>query len=177
MFNLNLFFHFFSICLVFSTFMVVVVRHPVFSLLFLVASFIFSTFLLFLLECEFLALLFIIGVTISLSACLIECSHFRATIIRVFKCKNLLDSYMQGYVNFLVNKYGIKKLLWFIEAVLKSSIIRNNFTSFGVNNNWLMSNKHSQSNLNICHKSTSSNLGFVGFIEVFWVLIEVKKQL
>jgi len=40
--------------------MVVVVRHPVFSLLFLVASFIFSTFLLFLLECEFLALLFII---------------------------------------------------------------------------------------------------------------------
>jgi NADH-quinone oxidoreductase subunit J len=40
--------------------MVIVSKHPVFSLLFLVGSFIFSSFLLFLVECEFLALLFII---------------------------------------------------------------------------------------------------------------------
>jgi NADH-quinone oxidoreductase subunit J len=40
--------------------MVIVVKHPVFSLLFLVGSFIFASFMLFLLECEFLALLFIV---------------------------------------------------------------------------------------------------------------------
>jgi NADH:ubiquinone oxidoreductase subunit 6 (subunit J) len=65
--------------------MVVVVRHPVFSLLFLIASFIFSTFLLFLLECEFLALLFIIGVTINSSAYLIERLHYKNTVISVLK--------------------------------------------------------------------------------------------
>lgn len=57
---LNNLFYLFSIFLVFSAFMVIVSKHPVFSLLFLVASFIFSAFLLFLLECEFLALLFIV---------------------------------------------------------------------------------------------------------------------
>lgn len=60
MLNLNLLFYFFSISLVFSAVMVVISQHPVFSLLFLVASFIFSAFLLFILECEFLALLFIV---------------------------------------------------------------------------------------------------------------------
>lgn len=53
-------FYLFSIFLVISSFMVIFSQHPVFSLLFLVASFIFSSFLLFLLECEFLAFLFII---------------------------------------------------------------------------------------------------------------------
>lgn len=53
-------FYYFSIFLVFSAFMVIISKHPVFSLLFLVSSFLFSSFLLFLLECEFLALLFII---------------------------------------------------------------------------------------------------------------------
>ena len=57
---LNNLFYLFSIFLVFSAFMVIVSKHPVFSLLFLVGSFIFSAFLLFLLECEFLALLFIV---------------------------------------------------------------------------------------------------------------------
>lgn len=56
----NSLFYFFSYALVFSSVMVVVSQHPVFSLLFLVLSFIFSSFLLFLLECEFLALLFIV---------------------------------------------------------------------------------------------------------------------
>jgi NADH:ubiquinone oxidoreductase subunit 6 (subunit J) len=65
--------------------MVVVVRHSVFSLLFLIASFIFSTFLLFLLESEFLALLFIIGVTINSSAYLIERLHSKNTVISVLK--------------------------------------------------------------------------------------------
>jgi NADH-quinone oxidoreductase subunit J len=60
MLNSNVLFIFFSILLVFSSVMVIIAKHPVFSLLFLVSSFIFSSFLLFLLECEFLALLFII---------------------------------------------------------------------------------------------------------------------
>jgi NADH-quinone oxidoreductase subunit J len=59
MFNENVLFYLFSILLVISAFMVIVSRHPVFSLLFLVASFLLSSFLLFLLECEFLALIFI----------------------------------------------------------------------------------------------------------------------
>lgn len=53
-------FYLFSIFLIISAFMVVFSQHPIFSLLFLVASFIFSAFLLFLLECELLALLFIV---------------------------------------------------------------------------------------------------------------------
>ena len=60
MLDANLLFYMFSIFLVISALMVVVSRHPVFSLLFLVGCFIFSSFLLFLMECEFLAFLFII---------------------------------------------------------------------------------------------------------------------
>ena len=56
----NSLFIFFSYALVFSSIMVIVAQHPVFSLLFLVSCFIFSSFLLFLLECEFLAFLFIV---------------------------------------------------------------------------------------------------------------------
>lgn len=59
MLNENILFYLFSILLVISAFMVIVSSHPVFSLLFLVASFLLSSFLLFLLECEFLAILFI----------------------------------------------------------------------------------------------------------------------
>ena len=60
MLDANLLFYMFSIFLVISALMVVMSRHPVFSLLFLVGCFIFSSFLLFLMECEFLAFLFII---------------------------------------------------------------------------------------------------------------------
>lgn len=56
----NILFLLFSFSLVLSSLMVVLSKHPVFSLLFLVGCFIFSSFLLFLLECEFLALLFIV---------------------------------------------------------------------------------------------------------------------
>jgi len=56
----NLFFYLTSIFLVFSALMVVISRHQVFSLLFLVGCFVFSAFILFMLECEFLALLFVI---------------------------------------------------------------------------------------------------------------------
>nr|QDA21742.1 NADH dehydrogenase subunit 6 [Proschkinia sp. SZCZR1824] len=58
--NLNLLFTVFSFALVFSAFMVIFSKHPVFCLLFLVGCFIFSSFLLLLLECEFLAFLFIV---------------------------------------------------------------------------------------------------------------------
>ena len=56
----NILFHLFSIFLVISASMVVIVKHPVFSIVFLAASFIFSSFLLLLLECEFVALLFLV---------------------------------------------------------------------------------------------------------------------
>jgi len=56
----NSLFIFFSYALVFSSIIVIIAQHPVFSLLFLVSCFIFSSFLLFLLECEFLAFLFIV---------------------------------------------------------------------------------------------------------------------
>ena len=56
----NSLFIFFSYALVFSSIMVIIAQHPVFSLLFLVSCFIFSSLLLFLLECEFLAFLFIV---------------------------------------------------------------------------------------------------------------------
>lgn len=49
-----------SIVLVLSSCLVVIVQHPIFSLLFLVVCFVFAGFILFLLECEFLGLLFII---------------------------------------------------------------------------------------------------------------------
>ena len=58
--NSNTLFLLFSFALIFSSIMVILSKHPVFSLLFLVSCFIFSAFLLLLLECEFLALLFII---------------------------------------------------------------------------------------------------------------------
>lgn len=56
----HLLFQAISIILVFSSCLVVVVQHPIFSLLFLVVCFVFAGFILFLLECEFLGLLFII---------------------------------------------------------------------------------------------------------------------
>lgn len=60
MLQANLLFYFFSGVLVFSSIMVVLASHSVFSLLFLVLSFIASAFLLLILECEFLALIFIV---------------------------------------------------------------------------------------------------------------------
>lgn len=57
---LNNLFYLFSTLLVLSSFMVILSKHPVFSVLFLVASFLFASFLLFLFECEFLALIFIV---------------------------------------------------------------------------------------------------------------------
>lgn len=58
--NSNTLFILLSSLLVICALMVIVSKHPVFSLLFLVGCFIFSSFLLFMLECEFLALLFIV---------------------------------------------------------------------------------------------------------------------
>ena len=57
--NSNILFLLFSFSLVFSSLMVILLSHPVFSLLFLISCFLFSSFLLILFECEFLALLFI----------------------------------------------------------------------------------------------------------------------
>lgn len=54
------FFYPVSTLLVLTSLMVVLSAHPIYSLLFLTASFILSAFLLLLLECEFLALIFIL---------------------------------------------------------------------------------------------------------------------
>jgi NADH-quinone oxidoreductase subunit J len=56
----NMLFLLFSFFLILSALMVILSKHPVFSLLFLVGCFLFSSFLLFILECEFLGLLFIV---------------------------------------------------------------------------------------------------------------------
>ena len=56
----NILFYFFAIGLVFSSSMVIVIEHPVYSIVFLAMCFIFSSFILFFLECEFLALLFLV---------------------------------------------------------------------------------------------------------------------
>ena len=78
-------FHFFSICLVISTSIVVTSKHPIFSIVFLAISFIFSSLLLFLLECEFLALLFLV---IYLGAILVL--FLFAVMMLEFKSTNLL---------------------------------------------------------------------------------------
>jgi NADH:ubiquinone oxidoreductase subunit 6 (subunit J) len=56
----NLLIFFFSVVLIFSSVMVIIASHSIFSLLFLVLSFIMSAFILFIFECEFLALIFIV---------------------------------------------------------------------------------------------------------------------
>jgi NADH-quinone oxidoreductase subunit J len=86
----SILFYLFSICLVISTFIVVVVKHPVFSILFLAISFILVSFLLFLLECEFLALLFLI---IYLGAILVL--FLFAVMMLDFKTNSLLKNKMK----------------------------------------------------------------------------------
>lgn len=56
----DVFFYPVSILLVLTSLMVVLSAHPIYSLLFLIASFILSAFLLLVLECEFLALIFVL---------------------------------------------------------------------------------------------------------------------
>jgi len=56
----NILFYLFSIVLLLSSLMVILVKNSIYSVLFLVLSFIASASLLFLLKCEFLALMFII---------------------------------------------------------------------------------------------------------------------
>ena len=56
----NILFYLFSIVLLLSSLMVILVNNSIYSVLFLVLSFIASASLLFLLKCEFLALMFII---------------------------------------------------------------------------------------------------------------------
>lgn len=58
--DVNLFFYLFFFFIIMSSLMLILSRHSVFSLLFLISCFIFSSCLLFLLECEFLALLFVV---------------------------------------------------------------------------------------------------------------------
>ena len=56
----NFLFYLISILLIISSILVILAKHPIFSVIFLIFSFILSSFLLVILECEFLALLFII---------------------------------------------------------------------------------------------------------------------
>ena len=56
----NILFYLFSIILLLSSLMVILVQNSIYSILFLVLSFISSAGILFLLKCEFLALMFIV---------------------------------------------------------------------------------------------------------------------
>lgn len=57
---INILFYLFSVILLLSSLMVILVQNSIYSILFLVLSFISSAGLLFLLKCEFLALMFIV---------------------------------------------------------------------------------------------------------------------
>lgn len=54
------FLYFLSLVVILNSLAVILLNHPVFSLLFLIFNFILAAIILFLLECEFLALLFVI---------------------------------------------------------------------------------------------------------------------
>lgn len=58
--NIDLLFYITSLLLVCSSIVVVLAAHPIYSLLFLTASFVLSAILLVILECEFLALIFVL---------------------------------------------------------------------------------------------------------------------
>ena len=57
---INILFYLFSVILLLSSLMVILVQNSIYSILFLVLSFISSAGILFLLKCEFLALMFIV---------------------------------------------------------------------------------------------------------------------
>jgi NADH-quinone oxidoreductase subunit J len=128
----NSLFIFFSYALVFSSIMVIIAQHPVFSLLFLVSCFIFSSFLLFLLECEFLAFLFIV-VYVGAIAILFLFAIMMLESKLTNLSKNTIKYFPIGFI------FSIVLLLPILNVVntffIDSSIISN---SFYVNNyqNW-----------------------------------------
>jgi NADH-quinone oxidoreductase subunit J len=116
----NILFYFFSIGLVISTSIVVISKHPIFSVIFLAISFIFASFLLFLLECEFLALLFLV---IYLGAILIlflfAVMLLESKLINLFK--NQLKYMPAGFI------FSIILLIFFLTNIDSNYIINYNF--------------------------------------------------
>ena len=123
MFGSNMLFYLFSVFLVISALMVVFSQHPVFSLLFLVASFIFSAFLLFMLECELLALLFIVVYVGAISILFLF-----AVMMLEYKLNNLSKNSMKYVpVGFVFSFFLLTPLLREISIHFENNYDRNSF--------------------------------------------------
>lgn len=116
----NILFYFFSIGLVISTFIVVISKHPIFTVIFLAISFIFASFLLFLMECEFLALLFLV---IYLGAILIL--FLFAVMMLESKLTNLFNSQLKYIPTGLI--FSFLLLSYFLTNVNLNYITTYNF--------------------------------------------------
>ena len=127
----NILFYFFSIGLVISTFVVVVCKHPIFTVIFLAISFIFASFLLFLMECEFLALLFLV---IYLGAILIL--FLFAVMMLESKLINLSSSQIKYMPAGLI--FSFLLLSYFVTNINLNYIITYNFNYlyFNIYQNW-----------------------------------------
>lgn len=120
----NLLFYFFSILLVVSSIFVVISKHLIFSLLFLVSSFMCSTFLLFLIECEFLALLFIIiyvGALIILFLFAIMMLEFKLENIVKSPIKNLSKKWYMLFTFLLIIFFLLAQTKWIFKENLYSN--------------------------------------------------------
>jgi NADH-quinone oxidoreductase subunit J len=112
--------------------MVVVAKHPVFSLLFLVSSFIVSAFLLLLLECEFLALLFII-IYVGAIAILFLFSIMMLESKLINLTKNTLKYFPVGII---FSAFLLLPLLNSINTQFDESDLLSNSFYFNIYQNW-----------------------------------------
>lgn len=129
--NSNTLFIIFSSFLVFCALMVIVSKHPVFSLLFLVGCFIFSSFLLFLLECEFLALLFIV-IYVGAIAVLFLFAIMMLDTKSVNLSKNVLKYIPVGFIFFI---FFLLPILTLIFDHFNTNFLANSFY-FNKYQNW-----------------------------------------
>lgn len=130
--SLNLMlFYFFSIILLFSSFMIIVVKNAIYSILFLVLSFIMATGLLFLLESEFISLIFIV-IYVGAIAVLFLFVIMMLNIKVINSTKDLLKYFPIG--NFLGFVFFIEILLVIFES-FNTNPYKNNFL-FNFYTNW-----------------------------------------
>lgn len=127
----NLLFNIFSTFLLISALLVILASNPVFSLLFLVASFLFASFILLLLECELLALLFItiyvgaIAILFLFAVMLLEfkASNLRSNVIRYLPVGIVFGLVLTSFFFFEIIKF-------FPEAGFELNIYQNNYINW-----------------------------------------------
>jgi len=125
-------FYIFSLVLIISSLMVILVKNPVYSVLFLIMSFIMATGLLFLLESEFMALIFII-IYVGAIAVLFLFVIMMLNIKVVNSFKDILKYFPIGY--FLGFIFLFEVLLVLLNNY-QNNPYNNNFL-FNFNINWL----------------------------------------